>query len=246
MAYAEGTHKNYRTQWRAYLYFCFYFGFTPLPASLEAVCLYCQFLSCSMTTQLVRTYLSGVKYLHVSIGFDFPFYEAPQELKLTLRGLDCMVKHAPLRAPPVTPSLLRALVQCSSRASVQESVFSWYFFLLFFFSPVFRILFRRPNLLTRPSIYAGVTLFWLASVFLSPSSGPKPISPEPSLSLFHDIVFQIHCCVRFELIFKCAHVYRARCSAFLLHCVTFRFLHRCYKSTVCFCLQGPPRTYRCS
>ena len=127
MAYAEGTHKNYRTQWRAYLYFCFYFGFTPLPASLEAVCLYCQFLSCSMTTQLVRTYLSGVKYLHVSIGFDFPFYEAPQELKLTLRGLDCMVKHAPLRAPPVTPSLLRALVQCSSRASVQESVFSWYF-----------------------------------------------------------------------------------------------------------------------
>ena len=105
MAYAEGTHKNYRTQWRAYLYFCFYFGFTPLPASLEAVCLYCQFLTHSMTTQLVRNYLSGVKYLHVSMGFDFPFCEAP-ELKSTLRGLECLVKHAPSRAPPVTRSLL--------------------------------------------------------------------------------------------------------------------------------------------
>ena len=25
--YAEDTHKNHQTQWRAYLYFCFYFGF---------------------------------------------------------------------------------------------------------------------------------------------------------------------------------------------------------------------------
>ena len=39
-----------------------------------------------MTTQSVCNYLSGVKYLHVSMGFNFPFYEAP-ELKLTLRDL---------------------------------------------------------------------------------------------------------------------------------------------------------------
>ena len=65
-----------------------------------------------MTIQSVRNYLSGVKYLHVSTGFDFPFYEAP-ELKLTLHGLDRMVKHAPSRAPPVTPSLLRAILQAS-------------------------------------------------------------------------------------------------------------------------------------
>ena len=55
---------------------------------------------------------------------------------------------------------------------------------------------------------AFLTLSWLALVFSSPSSGPKPISLVPSLSLFHYIVFQIHCCVWFELIFTCAHVYR--------------------------------------
>ena len=84
-----------------------------------------------MTTQSVRNYLSGVKYLHVSLGFDFPFYDAP-ELKLTLCGLERMVKHAPSRAPPVTPSLLRALVQCSSPASAEESDFSCAFRCAFF------------------------------------------------------------------------------------------------------------------
>ena len=84
-----------------------------------------------MTTQLVRNYLSGVKYLHISMGFDFPFYEAP-ELKLTLCGLEHLVKHAPSRAPPVTRSLLWALVQCSSSALAEESVF-WCAFLFAFY-----------------------------------------------------------------------------------------------------------------
>ena len=39
-----------------------------------------------MTPQSVCNYLSGVKLLHVLMGFEFPFYKAP-ELKLTLRGL---------------------------------------------------------------------------------------------------------------------------------------------------------------
>lgn len=47
--YAEDTHKNHQTQCRTYLYFCFYFGFEPPPATINVVCLYCQFLSHSMT-----------------------------------------------------------------------------------------------------------------------------------------------------------------------------------------------------
>ena len=100
-AYADGTHKNHKTQWRAYLYFCFSFNLKPLPATLDTVCLYCQFLSRSMTPLSIRNYLSGVKLLHVFTGFEFPFYDAP-ELKLTLRGLDRLLKHAPSCAPSVT------------------------------------------------------------------------------------------------------------------------------------------------
>ena len=83
-----------------------------------------------MTPQSIRNYLSGVKLLHVFTGFEFPFYETP-ELKLTLRGLDRILKHAPSRAPPVTPELLRELIQCAS-TSPHDLVFSCAFLFAFF------------------------------------------------------------------------------------------------------------------
>lgn len=82
-----------------------------------------------MTPQSVRNYLSGVKLLHVVTGFDFPFYET-LELRLTLRGLDRIHRHLPSRAPPVTPDLLRALVQC--RGSQFDFVFNCAFLFAFF------------------------------------------------------------------------------------------------------------------
>ena len=69
-----------------------------------------------MTPLSVRNYLSGVKLLHVFTGFEFPFYETP-ELKLTLRGLDCILKRAPSRAPPVTPELVQDLIKCATNSS---------------------------------------------------------------------------------------------------------------------------------
>ena len=84
----------------------------------------------SMTPQSIRNYLSGVKLLHVFTGFEFPFYETP-ELKLTLRGLDRILKHAPTRAPPVTPELLRELIRCATN-SPHDFVFSCAFLFAFF------------------------------------------------------------------------------------------------------------------
>ena len=128
-AYAAGTRKNHRTQWKAYLSFCLYFDLPYLPASLDTVCLYCQFLSCSMTPQSVRNYLSVVKLLHIVTGFDFPFYET-FELCLTLCGLDHMHRHLPSCAPPVTPDLLCALMQC--RGSQFDFIFNCTFLFTFF------------------------------------------------------------------------------------------------------------------
>ena len=127
-AYVDSTHKNHKTQ--AYLYFCFSFDLKPLPATLNTVCLYCQFLSHSMTPPSIRNYLSGVKLLHVFTGFKFPFYESP-DLKLTLQGLDRILKHAPSRAPPVTPELLRELIKCATN-SPHDLVFSGAFLFAFF------------------------------------------------------------------------------------------------------------------
>ena len=52
-------------------------------------------------------------------------------MKLTLRGLDRILKHAPSRAPPVTPELLRDSIKCATNSS-HDLVFSCAFLFAFF------------------------------------------------------------------------------------------------------------------
>ena len=99
-AYAAGTQKNHRTQWRSYLYFCLHFDLLFLPTSICTISLYCQFLTHSMTPPSIRNYLSGVKFLHVSLWYPFPDLST-HEIQVTLRGIDRLAQHCPLRAPPL-------------------------------------------------------------------------------------------------------------------------------------------------
>ena len=130
-AFATGTSKNHRTQWRTYLYFTLHFNLVFLPASLQTICLYCQFLSRSMTPPSVRNYLSGVKLLHLTLGFEFPDLSA-HEIKITLRGIERLALHHPHRAPPITPSLLSTLVSCGVDFDSSDVTFSCAFLFAFF------------------------------------------------------------------------------------------------------------------
>ena len=94
-----------------YFFGCF-IGFSLLPATVDTVCLFSQFLSRSLTPASVRNYLSGVKFLHVALGHDFPSLRT-FSIRITLRGIDRMALHCPTRAPPVTPSILFSLIQLS-------------------------------------------------------------------------------------------------------------------------------------
>lgn len=132
-AFAEGTHKNHVTQWRTYLAFCTYFSLTALPASIDIICLYCQFLSRSFTPVSVRNYVSGVKFLHVASGLDFPSLSS-FPLRLTLRGIDRLAFHCPVRAPPVTPEILLSIIRftTSPSSSGEDVSFSCAFLFAFF------------------------------------------------------------------------------------------------------------------
>ena len=101
-AYCSGTYSNLRTQFKAFLLFCLYFKFTPIPAQLETIRLYAQFLSCTLTRQSIKNYLSGVKLLPLFVGADYPFTK-DFILSLTLRDVARNALHTPQRAPPVTP-----------------------------------------------------------------------------------------------------------------------------------------------
>ena len=72
------------------------------------MCLYAQFLSHSFVPDSIKNYLSGVKLLHIILGFEYPF-SGNILLNLTLRGISRGAQHTPRRANPITPLILIAI-----------------------------------------------------------------------------------------------------------------------------------------
>ena len=108
-AFADGTHKNLKIQWKSYILFCLYFGFQFVPADSETLALYIQFLARSFkSVDAIRNYVSGVKFLHILQDVPCPHFSSV-DIKLSLRGLERIKKHLPKRAFPITPDLLLAI-----------------------------------------------------------------------------------------------------------------------------------------
>lgn len=174
-AYATGTSKNHRTQWRTYLYFTLNFNFVSLPASLQTICLFCQFLSRSMTPPSVRNYLSGVKLLHLMLGFEFPDLSA-HEFRITLRGIERLAQHRPHRAPPITPDLLSTLVSGGVDFEPSDVTFSCAFLFAFFCLHAFLTSspsHLRLHMLQSISVFVVVMLSPLIMDYAFSLHGPK-------------------------------------------------------------------------
>ena len=105
-AFADGTRKNLRVQWKSYVMFCMYFDLTIVPADKDILGLYIQFLARSFkSVDAIRNYLSGIKLMHMLLDVSCPSFSA-LDIKLALRGLDRLKQHSPKRALPITPELL--------------------------------------------------------------------------------------------------------------------------------------------
>ena len=104
-AFTEGSHSNLRTQFRSYFAFCVYYERQPLPADLDTVRAYAQFLSRSVQHNTILNYLSGLKMLHILLGFSYPF-TGHAILRLLLRGLHRLHPYTPNRAPPINPGIV--------------------------------------------------------------------------------------------------------------------------------------------
>ena len=104
-AYAVGTFSNLHTQFRSYFAYCVYFERDPLPADLDTICGYAQFLSRTLRPRSIGNYLSGVRTLHAFVGEKYKFSDE-FHLKLVIRGIHRLHPHVPQRAIPITPQLL--------------------------------------------------------------------------------------------------------------------------------------------
>ena len=131
-AFAEGTHKNLRVQWKAYFLFCNFYGLVPIPATTEVLCLYGQFLGRSFKcAESIRNYISGVKNLHLMLDVKFPA-ENLFQLDLVFKGLTRLKNHMPNRALPMTPQILKEM-HAHLDMSKSEDITYWCLFLFMFF-----------------------------------------------------------------------------------------------------------------
>ena len=113
MGLADSTHKLYACGVRRFTAICSAAGLTAVPASEEALCHFAATLAEEeLRHRTIKSYMAGVRHLHISEGFGDPFSTGLHRLHYVLRG----VKHAEGMAgvtrkerQPITPDLLRKI-----------------------------------------------------------------------------------------------------------------------------------------
>lgn len=145
-AFSKGTSKNLKIQWRSYLLFCQFHGLKAIPATVETLCVYAQFLIRSFSSvESVKNYISGIKTMHLMLDVKFPSENLVQ-LNLLYKGMARKNPHLPHKALPVTPQILQDMFRFLNTRTSVDATF-WCLFLFMFF-----LMSRKSNMV--PVSYA--------------------------------------------------------------------------------------------
>ena len=109
-ALAVTSQMTYSSGEQAYLRFCSQYALQPVPAAAESLAFFATDLAQSRSYATVRTYLAGVRSLHVRLGASLDGFESPQ-LALLLRGIKrSLGSQARPSRLPITLGILQSLV----------------------------------------------------------------------------------------------------------------------------------------
>ena len=155
------------------MYFTLKFNLVSLPASLQTICLFCQFLSQSMTPPWSAIICAGRSF-HLVLGFEFPDLSA-HEFKIAIRGIEWLAHHHPHHAPLSPLAFLVPLCCVGLILTLRTSPFHLPFclplsclhaFLTLFPSHPRHPIFRRINIfVVMCLVYLVQKLFSLVGVF---------------------------------------------------------------------------------
>ena len=141
-AYATSTKATYKSQLRAYLTFCVYYGYQPLPASTITLSRYAAFLARSLSASSIPAYLNIVRILHLEHGLEDPTTNN-FHLATTLRGIRRCKGCTVSQKQPITPAMLLVIKSHLNLADPVHVTF-WAVCLTGFFG-----LLRKANMLLK-------------------------------------------------------------------------------------------------
>ena len=67
--YAESTKASYKSQLLAYLRYCLFYGYEPVPADQTTLLTYTAFLARDKRPSTIKNYLNLVRILHLEAGY---------------------------------------------------------------------------------------------------------------------------------------------------------------------------------
>ncbi|KAI8486059.1 hypothetical protein Bbelb_361590 [Branchiostoma belcheri] len=140
--YAESTESTYRSQRRAYLRFCIYHKYVPVPATSKNICRYAVFLARTLKFSSIVGYLNIIRIFHQEAGYENPFQDN-WLLQTTLRGIRRHHGDSSQQKLLITPSILRAIHNKLDFSRAYHVVF-WAACVVAFFS-----FFRKSNVLPK-------------------------------------------------------------------------------------------------
>ena len=109
-ALTDSTHKTYRAAKRRYIKFCSDFALSPFPATESTLCYYVACLGQQgLAHSSIKTYLSGVRQVQISLGLPEPAFSNMPRLRQVLRGVQRVRGREPRPRLPITPNILRKI-----------------------------------------------------------------------------------------------------------------------------------------
>ena len=195
--FAKSTRNNVKSQIRQWIYFCTYFGLPVLPASETDLCMFMELMSNTSGYGHLKNVLGGVRYLHHTLGYQFPSDSV--RLEDTLQGLKRKLKGTPKQVLPIDPVILRRMFKFVNMKNTRELAL-WCGFLIAFYT-----LFRKANVCPKDQKYDLETVLKRGDIIIDEENErvlifvnfsktnqyqrqchvvPIPKNEDPSLDLF--------------------------------------------------------------
>ncbi len=125
---ADNTLRVYRTGQKRYLEFCNRTGLCGVPASESVVCKFVAQLAMEgLKHRTIKSYMAGVRHLHIGEGLGDPFLPSWSKLHYVLRGVKRSQGDRDKRVRlPITPPLLRKMkIIWDDQAEDSDIVMLW-------------------------------------------------------------------------------------------------------------------------
>ena len=103
---------------RQYLYFTNHFKLEQLPASVDTIVCFLEFMARTSGYDHIKHLYSSVKYLHVALDYSFP--ENSFQVDTTLQGLKRRLANVPFQVLPLTPQILRRIYRHMNMNSAED------------------------------------------------------------------------------------------------------------------------------